>query len=239
MSDWQKILGWLRDHERPISAGVALASLAIALFASAASVVQAGLLMSQMSTPYRTALYVRRLEIAAELHAAAHEQWAAIIDLNEQCRVFMRAGGGSASDLWELSERFRKGTTDLHEAYSATISTFPSLLHDRAQEIWGYNEALVEQVLTPSRNCEDFTANYRNLRARAHADLMNADAIALTNRMREYLRVDRWAQVEPAMARRWEQEDREREREREEARQQQEQQSARPPTVEPPQDKPN
>lgn len=214
MSAWQKMVGWLRDHERSISAGVALGSLAIALLASAASVLQAALLMSQVWTPYRTALYVRQLEVAADYHAAAHEQWAAIIDLDQQCRVMLSAGGGGPKDLWDLSERFREGSTDLHEAYSATISTFPSVLHTRARDVWEHNERLVEQVLTPARDCSEFNANYTNLSVRTYADEMNARAGDLVTRMRDQLNVDRWSRVDRRLAARWEREDAELEAQR-------------------------
>lgn len=234
MSSWQKILGWLKDHERPISAGVALSSLAIALLASAASVVQAGLLMSQVSTPYRTALYVRQLEVASEFHAAAHEQWAAIIDLREQCRVAVSLGGGGPGDLWELSERFREGSTKLHEAYSATISTFPGLLHSRAREVWTYNETLVERVLTPARDCREFVEYYDRRNGRATAEQINDQAGVVMNRMREQLSVDTWSRVDRDLAQRWTSEDRERAEERE--RRQRAPQA--PPTLESQDDKP-
>lgn len=190
--------------------------------------------MSQLWTPYRTALYVRQLEVAAEFHAAAHEQWAAIIDLREQCRVAVSLGAGGPGDLWELSERFREGSTKLHEAYSATISTFPSLLHGRAREVWEYNETLVEQVLTPSRNCSEFVGYYDGRHGRATAEQINDQAGVVMNRMREQLSVDTWSRVDPELARRWIREDREREEER--LRQQSAPQA--PPTVEAPDNKP-
>jgi hypothetical protein len=191
--NWRRLLAWLRLRERPISAGVALLSLIVALLSSLAALVQAGLLVGQLWTPYRTALYVRQLEAAGDYYAAAHEQWAAIIDLNQQCQERVRAGLNSEEDFWKLSERFRTGATRLHGAYSATIASFPGALHHDAAIVWNRNERLMEQVVSPATSCSRFTELYLEQGAYDRADDMNNRARALVDDMRLLLRVERWS----------------------------------------------
>lgn len=182
---------------------VAFASLVVALLASAASVVQAGLLASQVWTPYRTSLYVRQLEISGSFYGAAHEQWAAIIDLNTLClRPEYRWSDGPTYHA--LSTRFSTGSTRLHDAFAGTIASFPDLLHDDAAVIWRDNEYFVETVVMPSANCDEFVRKYEELDVRARADTMHERALRLVDDMRLLLRVDRWSRsdIEEERARR-------------------------------------
>jgi hypothetical protein len=193
MSRMRRLLAWLKLRERPISAGVALASLGVALLATFAALMQAALLLSQVETPYRTALYVRQLETGANYYGAAHEQWAAIIDLNDECSRLIRQGRGGADDLWTLSARLRTGSTNLHTHYTATITTFPDVLHPQALEIWTLNERLIENVLNEAADCGTFTDLYKAENARARAEEMNTKAGVLIRDMRLLLRVDSWS----------------------------------------------
>lgn len=187
-----RLLAWLKLREGPISAGVALASLCIAGLALIISLLQAALLFSQIETPYRTALYVRQLETGADYYGAAHEQWAAIIDLEDECDRLNGQGSGGSEELWTLSARLRTGSTNLHNAYAATLTTFPEALHPQALEIWNLNERLIENVLNEASNCGEFTTLYKDNDARARADEMNTRAATLMRDMRVLLHVNDW-----------------------------------------------
>jgi hypothetical protein len=158
-------------------------------------VVQASLLASQVWTPYRTSLYVRQLQVSSDFYGAAHEQWAAIIDLNQECSRPENRFAGSAAFVG-LSQRFRGGSTRLHDAYAGTIASFPDLLHDRSADIWRDNEFFVENVVMLSANCDEFASNYRDLNIRARADAMHQRARILVDDMRLLLRVDRWSRTD-------------------------------------------
>jgi|CXWL01.1.fsa_nt_gi hypothetical protein len=202
---------WLRRSDRPIGAGVALVSLIVALLSSLAAVVQAALLFGQLWTPYRTALYVRQLEIAGDFNAAAHEQWAAIIDLRGQCQRRLDLGMGDEADYWKLSERFRTGSTTFHNAYSAAIATFPARLHYDALQIWDLNERIVENVVNKSSECGAFIENFDAHNTDRRANVMNESARALVDDMRLLLRVDRWTRTDLEHQRRLREEARQRE----------------------------
>lgn len=197
-----RLLAWLKLREGPISAGVALASLCVAVLALIISLMQAVLLFTQVETPYRTALYVRQLETGADYYGAAHEQWAAIIDLEDECSRLNGQGSGGSDELWTLSARLRTGSTNLHNAYTATITTFPEALHPQALEIWNLNERLIENVLNEASDCGAFTTLYKDNQARARADEMNQRAATLMRDMRVLLRVNDWTGQDFERARR-------------------------------------
>lgn len=196
------------------SDAIAFWSLLVAVFASIASVVQAGLLASQVWTPYRTSLYVRQLEVSGDFYGAAHEQWAAIIDLNTQCERAENRWGDSVAFRGH-TERFLKGATDLHDAYAATAAAFPEQLHAPARRIWMQNEFLVEKVVLASANCNELVSNYGANDAFNRAEAMHNDAIRLLDDMRLLTRVDRWSRtdIENERARRERMRAKERERE--------------------------
>jgi len=177
------------------SDGIAFWSLIVAVLASVASVVQAGLLASQVWTPYRTSLYVRQLEVSGDFYGAAHEQWAAIIDLYAQCARPENRWGDSIA-FRGLTERYLAGSTALHDAYAATVSAFPEQLHDEARSIWSENERLVEQTVLASANCSDFVTNYDEIGAFNRAETMHNEAISLMDDMRLLTRVDRWSRTD-------------------------------------------
>lgn len=174
---------------------IALWSLVVAVLASLAAVVQAIVLAGQVWTPYRTALYVRQLEVAGDYYAAVHEQWAAIIDLNQQCLQSQNRYAGEAT-FTTLSQRFRDGTIKLHAAYAGTIASFPDILHDDAGAIWTENEYYVENVVMPSADCDAFVRKYESLGIRTRADAMHGSSQVLVDDMRILLRVDRWSRTD-------------------------------------------
>jgi hypothetical protein len=174
---------------------IALWSLIVAVLASAAAVVQAIVLAGQVWTPYRTALYVRQLEVAGDYYAAVHEQWAAVIDLNQQCLQPQNRYAGEAA-FTTLSRRFRDGSIKLHTAYAGTIASFPDILHDDAARIWTENEFYVEKLVMPSADCDAFVETYEDLGIRARADAMHGSSQVLVDDMRILLRVDRWSRTD-------------------------------------------
>jgi hypothetical protein len=179
---------------------IALWSLVVAVLASLAAVVQAIVLAGQVWTPYRTALYVRQLEVASDYYGAAHEQWAAVIDLNLQCLRPENIDGDTAG-FTVLNARFREGSTRLHDAFAGTIASFPDILHADAAHIWRENEYLVENVVMLSGNCHDFVRRYEELDIRERADAMHTSALTLVDDMRVLLRVDRWSRTDLAAER--------------------------------------
>jgi hypothetical protein len=162
----------------------------VALAASIATIAQTILLANQLDTPYRTSLYVRQLEVAAQYYSAAHEQWAAIVDLKALCARPEHLDA-DAEDFAALSGRFRTGTTNLHMAYGAAVASFPADFHPAALQIWDDNEFFVDSVVMASANCRDLLTKYGDQAARLRADRMHGRATALLRRMRVLLRVDR------------------------------------------------
>lgn len=185
----------LRVKRMRRSDSIAFWSLIVAVLASIASAVQAGLLASQVWTPYRTSLYVRQLEVSGDFYGAVHEQWAAIIDLNAQCSRAENRWGDSIA-FRSQTERFFKGSSALHDAYAATVAAFPEQLHDEARGIWMENEYLVEQIVLASANCDDLVKKYEAERGFNRAETMHNNAIRLLDDMRLLTRVDRWSRTD-------------------------------------------
>jgi hypothetical protein len=180
---------------RSRSDAVAGWSLLVAVLASAASIVQAAVLAGQVWTPYRTSLYVRQLEVSGNYYAAAHEQWAAILDLSVQCALPENIDGDAAA-FATLSQRFRTGSSALHSAYAGAVASFPELLHAKATRIWLDNEFMIEQVVMPSENCRAFVDAYDSKGVFARAERMHERALSLVDDMRLLLRVDRWSRTD-------------------------------------------
>src|SRR5262249_8282672 len=146
--NFERILAWLRSRQRAVATGIAVLSFCVAVMASMVSIFQASLLYSQRLTPYRTALYVRQLELASDFAGASHEQWIRIINLYNDCDARLR-GSVPDGDYKDISKDFRSGSEALHKAYAGTWVTFPSDVHTRAQTIWGINEFLFDHVVAP------------------------------------------------------------------------------------------
>lgn len=197
----RRVLAWLRQEDRPISSGVALASMAIALISVVVAALQAGLLFSQRATPYRTALYVRQLEVAGDFSGAAHEQWVRIINLHNDCAA--RLNGEvveQLGDYRELARPFREGSQDLHKAYAGTLVTFPPEMHADARAIWTLNENLFDQVVLPAGDCRRFITLYRSVNAETWVADLDARTLAMVNDMRDQLGVRRLSWPEPIKA---------------------------------------
>lgn len=194
----RKVMAWLRQEDRPISSGVALVSLAIALLSVLVAALQAGLLFSQRATPYRTALYVRQLEVAGDFSGAAHEQWVRIINLHNDCAA--RLNGNvieQPGDYRELARPFREGSQDLHTAYAGTLVTFPPEMHADARSIWTLNENLYDSVVLPAADCQRFIMLYRSTGAETWVNDLDAQTLAMVNELRVQLGVRRLSWPEP------------------------------------------
>lgn len=188
----RKVLAWLRQEDRPISSAVALVSMAIALISVLVAALQAGLLFSQRATPYRTALYVRQLEVAGDFSGAAHEQWVRIINLHNDCAA--RLNGEvieQAGEYRELARSFREGSQSLHTAYAGTLVTFPPEMHAHARQIWTLNESLYDRVVLPAADCRRFIMLYRSTNAAVWVADLDTQTLAMVNEMRDQLGVRR------------------------------------------------
>lgn len=174
---------------RPRPDAIALWSLLVAFLASMAALAQTAILAGQLDTPYRTSLYVRQLDVAGQYYSAAHEQWAAIIDLKAQCSR-PEFSDGNTEGFAALSGRFRAGATNLHNAYGAAVASLPVDFHNAALQIWQDNEFFVDRVVMASANCRELVSKYGDNAARLRADRMHGRAMALLRRMRVLLRVD-------------------------------------------------
>jgi hypothetical protein len=160
MSGWRKLLGWLKDHERPISAGVALLGFSVGALSMLVALFQAALLYSQRATPYRAAIYVRQLEVAENLVGAAIEQHIRIINLRNDCQHRISGAVGAPGDYAVLAQDFRSGAQALHIAYSATLASYPPEVHARARQIVDVHERLFDRIVAPSADCHGFMLRY-------------------------------------------------------------------------------
>jgi hypothetical protein len=193
---FNRILAWLRSRQRAVATGIALASFCVALLASGVSLFQAGLLYSQRLTPYRTALYVRQLQLASDFAGAAHEQWLRIINLYNDCGDRLR-GEVPDGDYKDLARDFRSGSEGLHKAYAGTLVTFTDEVHASASRIWSINEDLFDHTVSPAADCATFVQLWGQTGANDKVDAMNNETHALVDQMRQELGVGQLSWPDP------------------------------------------
>ncbi|MGE0742411.1 MAG: hypothetical protein AB7O98_13805 [Hyphomonadaceae bacterium] len=170
-------------------------SLGIAALASAASVVQAIVLLMQGSLPYRAAIYERQLEAGGAYYAAAHEQWVTINDLADACEA-----GASDANFAALVERFTSDSAALHRAYADTIASFPRRLHDKLTDVWDDNEYVSANIVRGSANCGVFLTHYRTAKGSEYADSIQDNARLVISELRRTLQVDTLSWTPPEAA---------------------------------------
>lgn len=186
MNPLRRSLAWFKLRERPVLSAVALLGFGVAFLSLLIAALQAGLLYTQRATPYRTAIYVRQLEVTENFVGAANEQYLRIINLYNDCVYRVRGDLGSPADYIALSQEFRVGSQSLHVAYGATLASFPPEVHDRAHQILSLNEHLFDEIVAPAADCNVFLDFYgRNQGTETSSRLYN-----LTGEMVNELRSD-------------------------------------------------
>lgn len=160
MNPLRRTLAWLKLRERPLLAGIAVLGFLTGVLSTGVALVQAALLYSQRVTPYETAVYVRQLEVSENFAGAAHEQYLRMINLHNDCVYRVRGDLGTPQDYMSLAQEFRTGSQALHIAYGATLASFPTDVHDRAQRILGLNEHLFDEIVAPAADCNVFLDFY-------------------------------------------------------------------------------
>jgi len=184
MSLWRRTLAWLRFRERPISAGIALLGFAVGALSLLIALFQAGLLYSQRATPYRTAVYVRQLEVAENFVGAVYQQHIRIINLYNDCRHRLDGSVGTPSDYPALAADFLDGAQNLHAAYGAAATSLPREAHERAYDILMVHERLFDNLVAPSNNCRTFVDRYEIANGRTD----NSELYTLTGELVNVLR---------------------------------------------------
>jgi hypothetical protein len=169
---------------------IAVLSMLVATF-------QALLLYSQRATPYRTALYVRQLEVSEDFVGAAYQQHIRFINLYNDCIHRLNGRVGSAMDYVALSQDFRNGAQALHIAYGATLTSLPSDTHAEAREISRINELLFDNVVAPAGHCGAFYELAQQNNAGELATQLYTRTGALANHIRTPMGVDQLSWPDP------------------------------------------
>jgi hypothetical protein len=202
MAQSRNILAWLRLRERPISAGVALLGFAVAILSLIVAGLQAGLLFSQRATPYRTAVYVRQLEIAGEFAGKAQEQSQRISDLRAYCQQRSSNPDGDALGYQTLLKDYRVGSEALNNAYAATQLSFPPGHYEQARSIRDSNARLFATIVGPATDCRSFIELYDANSGAASSATLSSNTATLITTLRTKLGVEGLSWPSPVAQRR-------------------------------------
>lgn len=180
-----KIWAFLRKRSAPISSGVGALGFVVAILSLIVAGLQAGLLYTQRATPYRTAVYVRQLEVAGDFAGVANAQLMRLNQIVRECDSGALGGGGFVA----RSKEYREGLDALNDAYAETLVGFPTRDHALATDIRDGNEAIFNAAIAPSEDCTAFRTRYGN-GGDALVSALSIDTGNMLARLRDRLAVD-------------------------------------------------